>query len=67
MIFANINSKLTRFLIGNKQAFELSFKQIEIGCDQSQEVDKLYTLQDVYRQVDHIVEYVSYTYICTYV
>ena len=57
MIFANDNSKFTKFLIGNEQAFELYFKLTR--CDQSQEVEKLYTLQDVYSQVDLIVDSVS--------
>ena len=57
MIFANDNSKFTKFLIGNEQAFDLYFKLTE--CDQSQQVEKLYTLQDVYSQVDLIVDSVS--------
>ena len=57
MIFANDNSKFTKFLIGNEQAFELYFKLTR--CDQSQAVEKLYTLQDVYSQIDLIVDSVS--------
>ena len=62
MIFANDNSKFTKFLIGNEQAFELYFKLTE--CDPSQQVEKLYTLQDVYSQVDLIVDSVSSITIC---
>lgn len=54
LIFANNNSKFTRFLIGNENAFELYFKQTK--CDELQEVEKLYTLQDVYNQVHLIVD-----------
>ena len=60
MIFANENSKFTRFLTGNGDAFELYFKQSKIKCDQPQEVEKLYTLRDVYNQVNLIVDSVSY-------
>ena len=60
VIFANENSKFTRFLIGNEDAFELLFKETKIKCDQPQEVEKLYRLQDVYHQVDLIVNSVSY-------
>ena len=60
VIFANENSKFTRFLIGNEDAFELLFKETKIKCDQPQEVEKLYTLRDVYNQVNLIVDSVSY-------
>ena len=65
LIFANNNSKFTRFLIGNENAFELYFKQTK--CDELQEVEKLYTLQDVYNQVHLIVDSVSHAYVCMYI
>ena len=55
-VFAGESSKFTRFLIGTQEAFEFYFKQNK--CNQ--EVDKLYTDQDVYDQITHIVNSVSY-------
>ena len=56
MMFARENSKFTRFLIKNKKAFELYFKQTK--CNQ-EEVDELFTLQDVYNQITLVVNSVS--------
>ena len=54
-MFANENSKFTRFLITNREAFEHYFKQTK--CNQ--DIGKLYTLQDVYDQITLIVDSVS--------
>ena len=54
-MFANDNSKFTKFLIKNKEAFEHYFKQTKWN----QDIDKLYTLQDVYDQITVIVDSVS--------
>ena len=43
-MFADDNSKFTKFLIKNNDAFKHYFKQTK--CNQ--DIDKLYTLQDVY-------------------
>ena len=56
--FGNENSKFTRFLIRNKEAFEHYFKQTK--CNQ--DIEKLYTLQDVYDQITIIVDSVSYAH-----
>lgn len=55
-MFGNENSKFTRFLIKNQEAFEHYFKQTK--CNQ--DIEKLYTLQDVYDQITLIVDSVSY-------
>ena len=69
-MYANDNSKFTQFLIKNKEAFEHYFKQTKYN----QDIEKLYTLQDVYDQITVIVDSVSYlkgdicnSYIATYV
>ena len=54
-MFADDNSKFTKFLIKNKEAFEHYFKLTK--CNQ--DIDKLYTLQDVYDQITVIVNAVS--------
>ena len=54
-MFADDNSKFTKFLIKNKEAFEHYFKLTK--CNQ--DIDKLYTLQDVYDQITVIVNSVS--------
>ena len=55
-MFGGENSKFTRFLIRNKETFEHYFTQTK--CDQ--DIEKLYTLQDVYDQITIIVDSVSY-------
>ena len=54
-MFAIDNSKFTKFLIRNDEAFNHYFKQTK--CNQ--DIDKLYTLQDVYDQITVIVDSVS--------
>ena len=54
-MFAGNNAKFTTFLIKNKEAFEHYFKQTK--CNQ--DIDKLYTLKDVYDQIALIVDSVS--------
>lgn len=54
-IFAQSNSKFTRFLISNKEAFDHYFTLTE--CNQ--DTNKLYTLQDVYNHITHVVNSVS--------
>lgn len=52
IMYANDNSKFTKFLIKNKEAFEHYFKQTKYN----QDIEKLYTLQDVYDQITVIVD-----------
>ena len=54
-MFAGSNAKFTTFLIKNKEAFQHYFKQTK--CNQ--DIDKLYTLKDVYEQITLIVDSVS--------
>lgn len=65
-MFAQENSKFTRFLIKNEKAFKLYFKQT--NCNH-EEVDDLFTLQDVYNQITLVVNSVSCLniyYVATY-
>ena len=57
VMYSGNNAKFTTFLIKNKEAFEHYFKQTK--CNQ--DVDKLYTLKDVYEQITLIVDSVSCT------
>ena len=57
-IFAHNNSKLTRFLIGNEEAFNRYFKQTTVN---EEGIEKLYMLRDVYAQIALIVDSVSCT------
>lgn len=56
VIFAQDNSKFTRFLIESEEAFDRYFKQVSYN---QQPVEKLYILEDVYSQITRIVNSVS--------
>ena len=55
-MFAEENYKFTKFLINNQEAFKHYF--IQSNCN-GEEVDKLFTIREVYSQITRIVESVS--------
>ena len=57
VIFAQDNSKFTKFLIESEEAFDRYFKQASYN---QQPIEKLYTLEDVYSQITLIVNSVSF-------
>ena len=60
-IFASHKYKLTSFLVQNTKSFHNYFIRKECGTS----INKLYSLDDVYKQIEHTVNSVSD--VCTYI